>query len=54
LEVREERRWMPVYACDDPARFHARPNLSIVGEAGTDGDPATEVDRAEDDGPSRR
>ena len=30
LEAQQERRWMPVYGCADPARFHPRANLPIV------------------------
>jgi ParB family chromosome partitioning protein len=48
---------MPVYGCDDPARFHAQANLSIVGGSGASG-AASAVDEngagVHDAGPSRR
>ena len=43
LETHEERRWMPVYGCEDPTTHHARPNLSLVGQD-NDGNSAGESD----------
>lgn len=35
LDTHEERRWMPVYGCEDPKTHHARPNLALVGPGDT-------------------
>jgi ParB family chromosome partitioning protein len=54
LDVHRERRWMPVYGCDDPTRLHARASgdTAAIGEAlDLDGDGAAS---AQDSGPSRR
>ena len=32
LDTHEERRWIPVYGCEDPKTHHARAKLALPGQ----------------------